>query len=185
RRRGQRSRRGAGAAAGEKILAGREAAQAEMRAGGIVGVGDISNSAVSFPLKRRPELRYHTFMEVFGFDPAKAEALYSGARELLAAVPDFIPDGAPAAAAFNSTTATRPAAAGSDRTPGISAGIVPHSPYSVSRELFRRIAAGASATRIPLFSIHNQESAHEDPFYLDGSGDLQRLYRELGIDISF
>lgn len=60
--------------------------------------------------------------------------------------------------------------------------IVPHAPYSVSPALFRLIA-GFPANR--LLTIHNQESSEEDDFLFSGKGDLQRLYRRLGLDISF
>ena len=39
---------------------------------GIVGVGDISNSEYSFEQKWKTNLTYHTFIEVFGFNPANA-----------------------------------------------------------------------------------------------------------------
>jgi cytosine/adenosine deaminase-related metal-dependent hydrolase len=57
--------------------------------------------------------------------------------------------------------------------------IVPHAPYSVSEDLWRHI--------IPFFknkvaSIHNQETAFEDEFFLKGSGDLIRMYEMMKID---
>lgn len=132
-------------------------AEKEMLAGGIVAVGDIANSATSFALKEVSPLIYHNFLEVFGFDPRRAAGIMSAALALQASIPEKCP-----------------------------AGIVPHAPYSVSEELFRLIAgetakSGASG----LLSIHNQESAHEDPFYQTGNGEFRRLYREFGIDISF
>ena len=65
---------------------------------------------------------------------------------------------------------------------GRSGSLVPHAPYSVSPALFRLIA-GFTANR--LLTIHNQESEEENLFLLSGEGDLRRLYRQLGLDISF
>jgi len=65
---------------------------------------------------------------------------------------------------------------------GGSASIVPHAPYSVSPALFRMIA-GFHSNR--LLTIHNQESEEENVFLRSGQGDLRRLYRQLGLDISF
>jgi aminodeoxyfutalosine deaminase len=65
---------------------------------------------------------------------------------------------------------------------GGSGSIVPHAPYSVSPALFRLIA-GFPSNR--LLTIHNQESEEENLFLRSGEGYLRRLYRELGLDISF
>lgn len=147
----------------EEVVSAMEQAEREMLAAGIVGVGDIANGAVSFRVKEKSRLAYHTFLEVFGFDPAKAGGILSAAMSL------------------------RGAAVESGR--GRLGEIVPHAPYSVSPELFGLIAACARSSKDGakpvLLSIHNQESAHEDPFYREGSGDFNRLYRELGMDISY
>lgn len=144
-------------------------AEDEMLAEGIVAVGDIANSDVSFPVKARSKLEYHTFLEVFGFDPDAAGRIFSDAQALRARFPEGDRGGG------------RP---GKDQPD-----MVPHAPYSVSRKLFELIGSqhaqqeGGRGT--PLISVHNQESVHEDPFYLDGTGDFTRLYQEFGIDISF
>jgi cytosine/adenosine deaminase-related metal-dependent hydrolase len=59
--------------------------------------------------------------------------------------------------------------------------IVPHAPYSVSATLFGLIAENARG----IVSIHNQESEEENEFFLSGKGEFLRLYRGLGIDVSF
>jgi cytosine/adenosine deaminase-related metal-dependent hydrolase len=64
---------------------------------------------------------------------------------------------------------------------GGTATIVPHAPYSVSAALFRLIAANARG----IVSIHNQESEAENEFLFSGEGEFLRLYRGLGIDVSF
>lgn len=65
---------------------------------------------------------------------------------------------------------------------GASNSIVPHAPYSVSPALFRLIASFPGNR---LLTMHNQESAAEEAFFTDGSGDMNELYQALGIDISF
>ena len=60
--------------------------------------------------------------------------------------------------------------------------IVPHAPYSVSEALWGKIT--------PLFSrkvvtIHNQETKHEDEFFLKGSGEFLNMYKMMNIDNSF
>ncbi|MEP6948857.1 MAG: amidohydrolase family protein [Ginsengibacter sp.] len=60
--------------------------------------------------------------------------------------------------------------------------MVPHSPYSVSGTLWGKIT--------PFFlgkvvTIHNQETKHEDRFFLKGSGDFIKMYKAMKIDNSF
>ncbi|HQS04590.1 MAG: amidohydrolase [Sphingobacteriales bacterium 17-39-43] len=77
-----------------------------MSANGIVAVGDISNNHFSKSVKQNSRIYYHTFVELLGFDPAKAEIVFNKALELKS---DFAP---------------------------LPASIVPHAPYSVSEKLF-------------------------------------------------
>ena len=60
--------------------------------------------------------------------------------------------------------------------------LVPHAPYSVSAALFRLIAG---LPENGLLTMHNQESAAENDFFLSGNGDFLRLYAMLGVDVSF
>lgn len=62
--------------------------------------------------------------------------------------------------------------------------IVPHAPYSVSAELFNLIEQEAQKNH-DLLSVHNQESAAEDAFFVDKTGDFLKLYKFLGLDIDF
>jgi cytosine/adenosine deaminase-related metal-dependent hydrolase len=73
---------------------------------GIVAVGDISNNHLSKPIKQSSKIYYHTFVELLGFDPAKAEIVFNKALELKSG---FAP---------------------------LHASLVPHAPYSVSERLF-------------------------------------------------
>jgi cytosine/adenosine deaminase-related metal-dependent hydrolase len=73
---------------------------------GIVAVGDISNNHLSKSVKQNSRIYYHTFVELLGFDPARAEIVFQKALDLK---DDFAP---------------------------LMASIVPHAPYSVSEKLF-------------------------------------------------
>ena len=49
----------------EKIQSSIIKADADMRANGIVAVGDISNTADTFLVKQKSTIKYHTFIELF------------------------------------------------------------------------------------------------------------------------
>lgn len=57
-------------------------AEEEMIRNGIVAVGDISNTDHSFAQKKKCNLLYHTFIEVFDLDPEKAQQVFSEGVEL-------------------------------------------------------------------------------------------------------
>lgn len=59
--------------------------------------------------------------------------------------------------------------------------IVPHAPYSVSPALFRLIAAKHALVG----TMHNQESAAENEFFLTGTGDFNKLFEAIGVNLSF
>lgn len=62
--------------------------------------------------------------------------------------------------------------------------IVPHAPYSVSAELFQELAEYAGFQDGPL-SIHNQETADENAFFEQKTGDFLSLFEFLGQDVAF
>jgi len=57
--------------------------------------------------------------------------------------------------------------------------IVPHAPYSVSENLW---AAIEPYFRNKVVTIHNQETRHENDFFLKGEGDFIRMYDLMKID---
>jgi cytosine/adenosine deaminase-related metal-dependent hydrolase len=59
--------------------------------------------------------------------------------------------------------------------------IVPHAPYSVSENLWKAIQPYFENKTV---SIHNQETAFEDEFFLSGTGDFLRMYQLMNIDNS-
>lgn len=136
------------------VLAAAEQADAEMYKNGIVAVGDISNTAITAPLKQNSKLYYHTFIEVFGFLPDKASEIFHTA---LALCDDF---------------------------KATSHSITPHAPYSVSKELFKHIYKLCEGKGPNLLSIHNQESEEENKLYRYKTGDFLELYNFFKLDIS-
>src|SRR6202012_5700747 len=92
-------------------------ADKELYENGIVAVGDIANSNVSIAVKNKSKIYYHTFVELFGFLPSKAEEVFNNGLALLN---EFKPQ---------------------------SCSITPHAPYSVSKELFRLIKRYADANK--------------------------------------
>lgn len=130
-------------------------ADTQMWANGIQAVGDICNTAGSIATKQDSPIYYHNFIEVSGFVPAGADARFAQAKAV--------------SEAFNHQFSRHQTS------------VTPHSPYSVSKDLFAKIAAESPA----IVSIHNQESQAESDFIYNKTGDLLKIYQTLGIDISF
>lgn len=57
--------------------------------------------------------------------------------------------------------------------------IVPHAPYSVSADLLENIVI--NTREVDLLSIHNQETAAENEFFVLGTGDFDLMYQRLNI----
>lgn len=132
------------------------AAEQEMIANGIVAVGDICNTTSTLNQKKQGNLRYYNFIESLGWHPAVARQQADEAIKALAA--------------FESAGA-----------PTMQSAIVPHASYSVSDDLWEGIKPFFDGRVV---SIHNQETAFEDAFFLEGTGDFVRLYQMLNIDNS-
>lgn len=127
-------------------------ADAEMYRAGIVAVGDISNDAVSFGVKAKSKLWYHTFIELFALDPSRAPQLMEKGNALLNAARGF----------------------------NIRASLAPHAPYTVNAPLVRSIVEQCLHSGMPT-TIHMLESNDENEFYVQSTGLYRKLYRELGL----
>ncbi|PTS98457.1 amidohydrolase [Pedobacter sp. HMWF019] len=138
----------------ELILEAMQKADREMLENGIVAVGDISNQLVSRAIKSGSRLYYHTFIETLGFNPAQAKTIFEKALKMKE---EFTP---------------------------LKASIVPHAPYSISKELFAAIK-DYSLKEDNLLSMHNQETEDENLFFQFNQGAFLKLYEFLGLDISF
>lgn len=131
-----------------------QAADEEMYKNGIVAVGDISNHSRSRPVKEKSKLYYHTFIELIGLDPAKAKEVFEKGLKI------------------------------KEEFGELPASLVPHAPYSVSKELLREIY-NYSKKRENILTIHNQETEEENKFYRYRSGAFLDFYAYLQQDISF
>jgi len=94
----------------EVILKSIDEAENEMMENGIVAVGDISNGNTTYLQKAKRKMLYHTFIEVFAFDPTKSKSVFDNAVSLFNEYPS-----------------------------GLHKSITPHAPYSISDDLFRMI----------------------------------------------
>ncbi len=127
----------------------------EMFEQGINAVGDISNTTVSVAAKMQGKLWFHNFIEVTGLVPALAEERFARGQMLAEFFRKALPE--------------------------MPVGIVPHAPYTISPDLYGKIAALDEK----LQCIHNQESAAEIEFLRFKQGDMLRLYESLNISLDF
>ncbi|HXH99870.1 MAG TPA: amidohydrolase family protein [Sphingobacteriaceae bacterium] len=121
---------------------------------GIVAVGDISNTGASIPLKQKSSIYYHTFIELLGFFPDNASTVFTAGQELRKQ--------------FN----------------GLPSSIAPHSPYSISKDLFKIIRKYCDDND-NILTIHNQESEEENKFFRYKKGGFPGFFETLKQDIDF
>jgi aminodeoxyfutalosine deaminase len=155
--------------AGAQILAAIETAENEMLQNGIVAVGDICNNTLTIAQKKKQRLRYHNFIEVSSFVPALAQDRFEKSTIILE---QYLSE-------LKENTQCSP---NSNRDKVQYSTLSPHAPYSVSPQLFELIN---NATANNTITIHNQETAAEDDFIKNKTGDFLKLYEQLNIDISF
>ena len=137
-------------------------AEDEMLRTGTVAVGDICNNTNTLEQKKKRRLHYSNFVEASGWLPSAAEARLG---QVLSVYEAFRQEGE---VARNAERYFRTA-------------LVPHAPYSVSAELWARIRPYMNGKTV---SIHNQETAFEDEFFLQGTGDFNRMYQMMNMDNS-
>jgi len=138
----------------EEILNAIENGENEMLLNGIVAVGDICNNSLTVLQKQKKKISYYNFIETSGWLPQIAGLRFEKSNIFYN---EYINN-------------------------DLKASIVPHAPYSVSQNLWKKM--------IPFFSdkvisIHNQETAEEDLFFLEGKGDFTKMYEMMNIDNSF
>jgi len=141
----------------EKRLA-RKAAYEELYRNGVNGLGDIANSADTLDLREYGNILMHTFVECLGFSPSPAERL----KYSIGVLNQF---------------QDQRLVQGKHRQ-----SLSPHAPYSVSPALFSLIDAQDPET---ILSIHNQEAAAENQYFIDKTGPVNDLFKGFGIDDSF
>ena len=140
----------------EEILEAIDQADKEMYEEGIVAVGDISNKTDTAARKIESPIRYYTFVEMFDFlQDTMAGQTFDNYKEVY---------DAQAAGNGNKKTA------------------VPHAPYTVSPTLFEKINALNPDTDSTV-SIHNQETVHENQFFLAKEGGFVDFYNAFGFSV--
>jgi len=132
-------------------------ADQEMYENGIVAVGDISNQLDTAATKQKSNIKYYTFIEAFDFlDDLKSKELFEQYQRVYE---------------------------GHHETNGNRKSMVPHAPYSVSPSLFQYIN-GVNSNQQKTVSLHNQETGHENQFFMDKTGDMLRFYEGFGLPLS-
>ncbi len=139
----------------EEILDAIEIAGRDMYEAGIMAVGDISNKLDTSAHKDNSPILYYTFVEMFDFlQNDLAESTFARYYEVYKGQ--------------------------SDRN-GNRKSCVPHAPYTVSPELFRRI--NQANTPGQTVSIHNQETPLENELFRTKSGGFLDFYKKFGFPL--
>ncbi len=139
----------------EEILDAIDRADAEMWEGGIMAVGDISNKADTANRKNQSQIQYYTFVEFFDFlQEEGADNWFNNFK--------------PAYDQQSDSNRNRKSA-------------VPHAPYTVSRNLFKKI----NALNEPgcTVSIHNQETPGENALFQNKTGSFLEFYSGFGFPL--
>lgn len=140
----------------EEILEAIDRADQEMYNEGVVAVGDISNKTDTASRKKDSPIRYYTFVEMFDFlQDSMADQTFDNYKEVY--------DGQ---------------ASGN----GNKKSAAPHAPYTVSPSLFEKINTLNRDTDITV-SIHNQETVHENQFFLAKEGGFVDFYKAFGFSV--
>jgi aminodeoxyfutalosine deaminase len=144
----------------EVISTACKTADKDMYSNGIVAVGDISNTRYSFQTKSESKIYYHTFIELTGFLPEKAEHNFNAGLNLSEGLNAY----------YKKTSKL------------YSYSVVPHAPYSVSEKLMKLIAQKAIENET-VISIHNQECNAENEMFLSGAGKMIDFLKQLGLQL--
>jgi len=139
----------------EEILSAIETADKEMIKEGIVAVGDISNKADTKSTKDKSSIRYYSFVEMFDF---MQEGWANQEFEKYKAV-------------FDEQTNSN----------GNKKSVVPHAPYTVSKNLYRLI--NEINPNDCTVSIHNQETPSENQLFQNKTGDFLDFYKNFNIPL--
>lgn len=156
----------------KEILEAIAVAESEMKQSGIVAVGDICNNTLTLPQKSQGNLHYYNFVEASGWLPSVSAQRFERAKFIYE---EFSGEWSTVNGEFPEPQTPNPILQTNPCT------IVPHAPYSVSKELWQAIQP---YFRGKVVSIHNQETAFEDEFFLHGTGDFKRMYELMKIDNS-
>ncbi len=122
---------------------------------GIIAVGDIVNTANTIDVKRKSNLYYHSFIELFGLQENLTQLRIHEFEQLKDKFDQYY----------------------------LSNSFTPHAPYSVSPNLFKWI--NKQSSNYSIISIHNQECAAEDQFFKKKEGRIKKQMEAFGVDLSY
>ncbi len=134
----------------EQIIDNIEKADKLMQIKGIVAVGDISNTTISFKQKYSSKIHYHTFVEIYNIDDNKASETFENGLKIVSEA----------------------------KKHKQSVSLTPHSAYSVSKKLLELLKSHSNKPNY-LVSIHNQESNSENELFVKGSGKLNDFLKTI------
>ena len=149
----------------EEILEAVVSAEMQMKANGVVAVGDICNNTITLSQKEKGNLLYYNFIEASGWLPSVSSQRIVRAKWIYEEYKRSQEKSL--AANYQLSTAN--------------CSIVPHAPYSVSHNLWKELQP---YFQNKIVSIHNQETRFEDEFFLKGTGDFVRMYGLMNLDNS-
>ncbi len=140
----------------QEIIEHIKEADKEMWQNGIVAVGDICNTPDSFEIKTESKLFYHSFIELLGLNPERANDAFNMGVLLFEQLKNM----------------------------ELAGSLAPHAPYSTSNELISKISAFNLQRNLPS-SIHNQESEDETKFFNGVKNGFDDLFAFLQVEISW
>lgn len=141
----------------EDLLASARWGALEMVRAGVTAVGDTSDQEVALPALLESGLRGISYQEVFGPDDRKWEESLRGLEESLERQLPRV-------------------------TGRVGVGVSPHTPYTVSRVLYRKVAELAARRGLPL-ATHIAESRAERQLIAEGRGPFAEAWRERGLPV--
>ncbi len=142
----------------EKILQAIQDQDEIMWQNGIQAVGDICNTTHTAQTKLSSPIRYYNFVEMF--DLLQDEQAQYHFDSYLKVYHDL------------------PLKQGDKKS------IVPHAPYTVSNQLFKKIKTFNQKFKQQSISIHNQETKAEDQLFIHGRGGFFPFYKNFDIDLT-
>ena len=99
---------------------------------GIVAVGDICNTALTVETKKKSNIYYHSFIELFGLDASKSHSIITQGKELQ----------------------------NSFKENNLTSSITAHSPYSVSPSLLHEIGNLDNNNRLSIHHLETEDERH-------------------------
>lgn len=137
-------------------------AEKEMQDDGIVAVGDIGNTSNTLLTKLKSKLDWNNFVEILSFSDKHADKMIQNYSMVLNAFDD---------AGKTKTTAI----------PQFLSSLVPHAPYTISTQTFKKIN---ELTKGKVISMHSQEHPAEDILYKTGGGEFLSFLQKFGFEKS-